>query len=104
MFTLANSIAVSMHTIGFCESVLDVLAQYLDGFGGFVAASPSERTNDVRLIGSVTLVALTCVALVGMGLVSRVQMGLLGLLVLSQVRQHIQRNNFQCTEMKFFIA
>ncbi len=86
MFTLANSIAVSMYVIGFCESALDVLSQCLDGFGGFVSASPEERDNDLRLLGTVTLLVITAVALVGMGLVSRVQMGLLALLLLSQVR------------------
>ena len=39
----------------------------------------------IRLLGSLTLVAITAVALLGMGLVSRVQMGLLALLIVSQV-------------------
>ena len=37
MFTLANSIAVSMYIIGFCESVLDMCVQYADGFNGIVS-------------------------------------------------------------------
>ena len=40
-----------------------------------------------RLLGSLTLVAITAVALLGMGLVSRVQMGLLALLIVSQVKK-----------------
>ncbi len=84
MFTLANSVAVSMYVIGFCESALDVLAQCLDGFDGFVSASPSERADDLRLLGAVTLVGITAVALLGVGLVSRVQAALLAMLLLSQ--------------------
>ena len=36
MFTLANSIAVAMYTIGFCESLMDMLYQYIPDFGGIV--------------------------------------------------------------------
>ena len=43
MFTLANSIAVSMYIIGFCESLVDMLNQYLPSFDGIV--SSSERYN-----------------------------------------------------------
>jgi len=46
MFFLANSIAVSMYLIGFCESLLDCLKQY----GGF-AGITSVRLHDVRIIG-----------------------------------------------------
>ena len=37
MFTLANSIAVSMYIIGFCESLLDMIAQYAPEFNGIVS-------------------------------------------------------------------
>ncbi len=49
MFTLANSIAVAMYTIGFCESLVDMLAQYIPGFSGVVDAD--NRVNDIRLVG-----------------------------------------------------
>eukprot|EP00095_Tigriopus_kingsejongensis_P001377 maker-scaffold1253_size52701-snap-gene-0.12 protein:Tk01377 transcript:maker-scaffold1253_size52701-snap-gene-0.12-mRNA-1 annotation:"af190129_1na+ k+ 2cl- cotransporter" len=83
MFTLANSIAVSMYIIGFCESLMDMLRQYLTDFNGIVDSV--ERINDVRLIGSISLVLILALAIVGMEWVTRVQMGLLLLLLVSQV-------------------
>lgn len=83
MFTLANSIAVSMYIIGFCESLMDMLEQYLTHFNGIVDSV--ERINDIRLIGSISLVLILGLAIVGMDWVTRVQMGLLVLLLVSQV-------------------
>ena len=57
MFTVANSISVSMYIIGFCESLRDMLTEYVVGFEGVIG----DRTPDVRLIGSVTLVVLLAV-------------------------------------------
>ena len=85
MFTTANSIAVSMYIIGFCESFLDMLEQYVPGYVGIVSGGDGSRINDVRLIGSLTLALLLGIAIIGMGWVSRIQIGLLGLLLLSQV-------------------
>ena len=83
MFTVANAIAVSLYIIGFCEALLDMLYQVIPGFNGLIDAD--ERLNDVRLIGAITLLVILGIALVGMGLVTRVQLGLLALLLLSQV-------------------
>lgn len=83
MFTLANSIAVSMYLIGFCESLMDMLNQYVPDFDGIVDAT--SKTNDIRLIGSVSLVLILGLAIVGMDWVTRVQMGLLFLLFTSQI-------------------
>merc|ERR1719500_2106582 len=66
MFTIANSIAVAMYIIGFAESLLDML-------------------DDVRIIGSATLVLILVLAIVGMDWVTRVQKLLLVLLLCSQV-------------------
>lgn len=59
MFTVANSISVSMYIIGFCESLRDMLTEYVVGFEGVIG----DRTPDVRLIGSVTLVVLLAVCI-----------------------------------------
>ncbi len=83
MFTLANSIAVSMYTIGFCEALWDMLKQYVTNFDGIVDSG--RNLNDIRLIGTVTLVLVLGLAVVGMEWVTRVQMALLVLLVISQV-------------------
>ena len=84
MFTLANSIAVAVYLIGFCDALLDMLNQYMTGYNGIIAL-PSERINDVRLIGSISLVLILGLAIVGMDWVTRVQIGLLFLLLCSQV-------------------
>ena len=43
MFFLANSIAVAMYLIGFCESLLDCLEQFAE-FPGIT----NQRINDIR--------------------------------------------------------
>eukprot|EP00092_Neocalanus_flemingeri_P012452 GFUD01013425.1.p1 GENE.GFUD01013425.1~~GFUD01013425.1.p1 ORF type:complete len:1079 (+),score=254.39 GFUD01013425.1:143-3379(+) len=86
MFTLANSIAVSMYIIGFAESFLDMFQDYVPGWQGIVDPDFKKfRTNDVRIIGSVTLVGILVLAIVGMDWVTRVQKALLVLLMCSQV-------------------
>ena len=80
MFTIANSIAVSMYIIGFCDSLNDMLKEYVQGFDGIIGAP----IDDVRLIGSITLIVVLLIAIVGMDWVTRVQLLLLGLLIVSQ--------------------
>ena len=65
MFTVANSIAVAVYLIGFCDALLDMLGQYLTGYNGIIAF-PADRVNDVRLIGSISLVMILGLAIVGM--------------------------------------
>merc|ERR1719427_1726296 len=62
MFTLANSIAVAMYIIGFAESFLDCMAEYVYGWSGLVG----DKTHDVRIIGSSSLVLIMVLAVVGM--------------------------------------
>lgn len=83
MFTLANSIAVSMYTIGFCESLLDVLNQYVPNFTGLFG--PGHRLDDIRVIGVATLMVLIIIAIAGMSFVNKVQMVLLALLLSAQL-------------------
>jgi len=85
MFTLANSIAVAMYIIGFCESLLDMLTFYIDDFQGITGTSPSQKMNDVRIIGLITLTFTLALAIVGMEWVTRVQKALLFLLIGSQI-------------------
>ena len=53
MFTIANSIAVSMYIIGFCDSLLDMIKWIQgDGFQGITGGlEAADRLNDTRLIG-----------------------------------------------------
>lgn len=85
MFTLANSIAVAMYIIGFAESLLDMFEEYISGWSGIVGSDIGNRINDIRIIGSVTLVLILVLAFVGMDWVTRVQKGLLLVLVFSQI-------------------
>lgn len=71
-----------MYVIGFCESLLDMLKQYA-GFEGIF--SSTYRLNDIRLIGSVTMICILILAVVGLEWVNRVELGLLGLLLIAQI-------------------
>ena len=71
MFTIANSIAVSMYIIGFCDSLIDMLHEYIHGFTGIIS---TDRNNDIRLIGCVVLVLILGLAIVGMDWVTRVSL------------------------------
>ncbi|XP_075209863.1 bumetanide-sensitive sodium-(potassium)-chloride cotransporter-like [Lycorma delicatula] len=78
MFTLANSVAVSMYIVGFCESLQDMLRM-------FGVSIIDNGVNDVRLVGVGTLVGILILAFVGMDWVTRTQMVLLMVLIASQV-------------------
>lgn len=65
MFTLANSVAVSMYVVGFSESLQDLLRT----FGGSII---DNGTNDVRLVSAIALVGILVLAFVGMDWVTRV--------------------------------
>ncbi|KAG8237800.1 hypothetical protein J437_LFUL017194 [Ladona fulva] len=78
MFTLANSVAVSMYIVGFCESLQDLLRT-------FGATIVDGATNDIRVVGVITLIAILILAIVGMDWVTRTQMILLFVLIASQI-------------------
>lgn len=65
MFTLANSVAVSMYVVGFSESLQDLLRT-------FGASILDNGTNDIRLVSAITLVGILILAFVGMDWVTRV--------------------------------
>jgi len=80
MFTLANSIAVATYIIGFVDSLGDLLRE----FTAYMSMT-GNLVNDIRVIGSITLVAIMVIAVVGMQLVTMVQQGLLVLLIIAQL-------------------
>ncbi|KAK8750030.1 hypothetical protein OTU49_015196 [Cherax quadricarinatus] len=80
MFTVANSIAAATYIIGFCNSLQDMMKDYFNGSQIF-----DGGVNDTRLVGTITLIAVLALAIVGMDWVTRVQMGLLFLLIGAQV-------------------
>ncbi|XP_061028388.1 solute carrier family 12 member 3 isoform X2 [Eubalaena glacialis] len=58
IFAFANAVGVAMHTVGFAETVQDLLQEY---------GSPIvDPTNDIRIIGVVTVTVLLAISLAGM--------------------------------------
>lgn len=59
IFSLANAVACAMYVVGFCESMLDLLnslgVSIVDG-----------GIQDVRIIGSITILILLVIVVVGM--------------------------------------
>lgn len=59
IFALANAVACAMYVVGFCESMLDLLKSFgLEIIDGGI--------QDVRIIGSVTILVLLLIVVVGM--------------------------------------
>ncbi|XP_006011463.1 solute carrier family 12 member 3-like [Latimeria chalumnae] len=58
IFAFANAVAVAMHTVGFAETVRDMLIEY-----GTTIVDP---TNDIRIIGVITVTILLGISLAGM--------------------------------------
>ncbi|XP_075709330.1 solute carrier family 12 member 3-like [Rhinoderma darwinii] len=58
IFAFANAVAVAMHTVGFSETVRDLLIEY-----NAVIVDP---VNDIRIIGVITVTVLLFISLAGM--------------------------------------
>jgi len=80
LFTASNSVAVAMYVVGFCSSFSDMLKEFADGM-----VIVDGGVNDARIIGSVAMVLILLLAIVGMEWVTRVQLLLLFLLIASQI-------------------
>ncbi|XP_045605919.2 bumetanide-sensitive sodium-(potassium)-chloride cotransporter isoform X1 [Procambarus clarkii] len=76
IFSLANAIAASMYIVGFCESLSDLLKSQ-----GLKIIDNS--VNDVRIIGSITLVVLFAICVIGMEWEARAQVVLLVVLLVA---------------------
>uniref|UniRef100_A0A452FPD5 Solute carrier family 12 member 3 n=1 Tax=Capra hircus TaxID=9925 RepID=A0A452FPD5_CAPHI len=67
IFAFANAVGVAMHTVGFAETVRDLLQEY---------GSPIvDPTNDIRIIGVATVTVLLAISLAGMEWESKVRAG-----------------------------
>lgn len=66
LFTIANSIAVALHIVGLCESVLDLFKA--NDVGDIIDGG----ANDIRIIGIAVLIVILILAFVGMDWVTRV--------------------------------
>ncbi|XP_041795788.1 solute carrier family 12 member 3 [Chelmon rostratus] len=65
IFAFANAVAVAMHTVGFAETVTDLMRE-----NGAVMV---DRTNDIRIIGIVTVTCLLGISMAGMAWESKAQ-------------------------------
>ncbi|XP_068595141.1 solute carrier family 12 member 3 [Brachionichthys hirsutus] len=65
IFAFANAVAVAMHTVGFAETVTDIMRE-----NGAVMV---DRSNDIRIIGIITVTCLLAVSLAGMAWESKAQ-------------------------------
>lgn len=78
IFSLANAVACAMYVVGFCESMSDLLrsfdVQIVDG-----------GINDMRIMGSITIMVLLCIVVVGMEWEAKAQIGLLVILLVAIV-------------------
>ncbi|TDH09232.1 hypothetical protein EPR50_G00084650 [Perca flavescens] len=65
IFAFANAVAVAMHTVGFAETVRDLMSE-----NGAVMV---DRTNDIRIIGIITVTCLLGISMAGMAWESKAQ-------------------------------
>ncbi|XP_057664509.1 bumetanide-sensitive sodium-(potassium)-chloride cotransporter isoform X1 [Diorhabda carinulata] len=76
IFSLANAVACAMYVVGFCESLQDLLDVYqmkvVDG-----------GINDIRIIGSITIIILTTIVVFGMEWEAKAQFALLVVLIIA---------------------
>lgn len=65
MFAFANAVAASMNTIGFCDSLNDLLKTY-------DLKIIDNGINDVRIVGIVALIVMILICAIGMEWESKV--------------------------------
>ncbi|RVE71412.1 hypothetical protein OJAV_G00051510 [Oryzias javanicus] len=65
IFAFANAVAVAMHTVGFSETVTDLMRE-----NGAVMV---DKTNDIRIIGIITVTCLLGISMAGMAWESKAQ-------------------------------
>ncbi|XP_075998050.1 solute carrier family 12 member 3 [Genypterus blacodes] len=65
IFAFANAVAVAMHTVGFAETVRDLMHSH----GAVIV----DETNDIRIIGIITVTCLLGISLAGMAWESKAQ-------------------------------
>merc|ERR1719225_730200 len=95
MFTVANTVSVGTYTIGFATSVSDLMQDAIPGFNGIVDKGCRQagcRDNDIRIIGAPCLCFFLFIAFAGMDWVTRIQKGLLVLLILATGTLYVQKD------------
>ncbi|XP_046634387.1 bumetanide-sensitive sodium-(potassium)-chloride cotransporter-like isoform X2 [Daphnia pulicaria] len=77
IFALANSMGIALHTVGFCEALSDMLKEYFD------IEIVDGGLNDIRIIGSITLVVLGAIVAIGMEWEAKAQLLFMGILIVA---------------------
>ncbi|XP_041965854.1 solute carrier family 12 member 3 [Alosa sapidissima] len=65
IFAFANAVAVAMHTVGFAETVQDLMQEHETGI--------VDPINDIRIIGVITVTCLLAISMAGMEWESKAQ-------------------------------
>ncbi|KAI9550869.1 hypothetical protein GHT06_000210 [Daphnia sinensis] len=77
IFAFANAMGIALHTVGFCEALSDMLKEYWD------IQIVDGGLNDIRIIGSITLVVLGLIVGIGMEWEAKAQLLFMGILVVA---------------------
>uniref|UniRef100_A0A3Q1J3H6 Solute carrier family 12 member 9 n=1 Tax=Anabas testudineus TaxID=64144 RepID=A0A3Q1J3H6_ANATE len=77
IFAFANAVAVAMYVVGFAETVVDLMKEH--------AAIMVDETNDIRIIGCITVVLLLAISVAGMEWEAKAQVLLLIILLVAIV-------------------
>ncbi|XP_074851139.1 solute carrier family 12 member 2 isoform X1 [Carettochelys insculpta] len=75
IFAFANAVAVAMYVVGFAETVVELLQEY--------GALMLDETNDIRIIGAITVLVLLGISVAGMEWEAKAQIVLLVILLLA---------------------
>nr|CAD31111.1 putative sodium-potassium-chloride cotransporter [Anguilla anguilla] len=73
IFAFANAVAVAMYVVGFAETVVELLAS--------MDALMTDQTNDIRIIGTITIILLLGISVAGMEWEAKAQIFLLVILI-----------------------
>nr|XP_033951270.1 solute carrier family 12 member 2 isoform X2 [Pseudochaenichthys georgianus] len=81
IFAFANAVAVAMYVVGFAETVVELLAG--------VDAIMTDEINDVRIIGTITVILLLGISVAGMEWEAKAQIFLLIVLIAAIINYFI---------------
>uniref|UniRef100_UPI00358EEB93 solute carrier family 12 member 3-like n=1 Tax=Myxine glutinosa TaxID=7769 RepID=UPI00358EEB93 len=81
IFSFANAVAVAMHTVGFAETVRDLLIEF--------DALMTDEVNDIRIIGVITIIVLLGISLAGMEWESKAQVVFFIIIIISFINYFV---------------
>ncbi|XP_037121677.1 solute carrier family 12 member 2 isoform X1 [Syngnathus acus] len=81
IFAFANAVAVAMYVVGFAETVVELLAG--------VDALMTDEINDIRIIGTITVILLLGISVAGMEWEAKAQIFLLFVLITAIINYFI---------------